>query len=142
MQIIICKGLPGSGKTTFAREWVNSKPKERVRVNRDDIRRQLGPYWEPQREDLVTQIERDMVRSAIMYGFNVVLDATNFRDEWLHKMVKNMIFTQIDVTYKDFTDVSVEECIKRDSLRPKEEQVGEEVIKRMATKYLNYGKTL
>ena len=57
IEILYTVGLPASGKTTYARQWVQEDPKHRVRINRDDIRRMLGPYWIPTREDLVTDIE-------------------------------------------------------------------------------------
>lgn len=134
--VIICKGLPGSGKTTFARKWVNEDPGKRVRVNRDDIRRMLGPYWQPNREELVTQIERDMLRNALLEDFDVVVDATNFKPEWIYMMLKNMVFTEKEIVVKDFTDVPIETCIERDKNRPKEEQVGEEVIRKFHEKYI------
>jgi predicted kinase len=46
-QLIICVGLPASGKSTFSKSWVLEDPKTRVRVCRDDIRRMLGLYWVP-----------------------------------------------------------------------------------------------
>ena len=42
--ILILRGSQGSGKTTFAKEWVNKDPESRVRFNRDDIRNMLGKY--------------------------------------------------------------------------------------------------
>lgn len=33
MKLIILQGLPGSGKTTYARKWINEDFKNRVRVN-------------------------------------------------------------------------------------------------------------
>ncbi len=132
-QLIITIGLPASGKTTFARQWVEEDPKNRVRVNRDDIRRQLGPYWIPTRENLVTEIEEQMVKSSLKLNFSVILDATNFRyDKWEGSFLNNGIKPEI----KDFTNVSLEECIARDAFRDKKEQVGEEVIRNMYNKYL------
>lgn len=135
LELLILRGLPASGKTTFARDWVNEDPKNRVRVNRDDIRRMLGPYWVPSREKLVTSIENQSISSALDKGYSVVSDSTNFRwDEektrWYAK------FYSCNVKIKDF-NTSVEECIRRDKLR--EHTVGEEVIIRMAKKYMNYG---
>lgn len=135
-QLVICKGLPASGKSTWAKAWVLESPKTRIRVNRDDIRRQLGPYWVPTREDLVTKIENFMVHEAISNGFSVIVDATNFKDhKWYSSKINNGLTPEI----KDFTDVPLEECIRRDSLRSKEEQVGKEVILGMYNKYLKNG---
>jgi len=133
-QVYKLRGLPDSGKSTWAIEWVNEDPKTRVRVNRDSIRRQLGPYWVPTRETLVTAIEHSMIKHGLDHGFSVVIDATNFRDgfNWISKS----IFPNVEVIIKDFTDVPIETCIERDRNRTKEEQVGEEVIRNMYNKYL------
>ena len=52
-RLIICRGLPASGKTTWAKEWAMGDPYHRVRINQDDIRLMLGKYWVPARELLV-----------------------------------------------------------------------------------------
>jgi predicted kinase len=132
-QLIITVGLPASGKSTFAKAWVLEDPTKRIRVNRDDIRRMLGPYWVPSREDLVTAIEVQCIIKAIHNKFSVIVDATNFKDY----KIKNLSLTLgIDPEIKDFTNISLEECIARDAFRDKEEQVGEEVIRNMYNKYL------
>lgn len=137
-ELIICKGLPASGKSTFSRQWVLEDPKTRIRVNRDDIRRMLGPYWVPTREDLVTEYEQDMVRSALRSGFSVIIDATNFKDQWIIDIHKRASChsPNIELKVQDFTHIPLEECIKRDSLRSRHEQVGEKVILGMYNKYL------
>jgi predicted kinase len=118
------------------------KPKERVRVSRDDIRRMLGEYWVPTRENLVTVIENDMIYNALTSGYKIVVDATNLRGTQRFKNLTENIkdgLTQlplVEIEVKDFTDVPVETCIERDSLRKEDEQVGEEVIMRMYNKYL------
>ena len=130
-QLIITRGLPGSGKSTWAKAWVLEDPKTRIRVNRDDIRRMLGPYWVPEREGLVTTLENLMVKNSLSNSYSVVVDATNFKDyRWDSVAITNGHRPII----KDFTDVPVEECIRRDLLRV--ESVGEEVIMRMYNKYL------
>jgi predicted kinase len=52
-KIILCRGIQGSGKTTWAKQWVLEDPEHRVRFNNDDIRNMLGKYWVPDREHLV-----------------------------------------------------------------------------------------
>ena len=41
--MLILQGLPASGKSTYAKEWVNQDPKHRVRINRDTMRLMLNP---------------------------------------------------------------------------------------------------
>lgn len=51
-KLILCRGIQGSGKTTWAKQWVLEDPEHRVRFNNDDIRNMLGKYWVPSRENL------------------------------------------------------------------------------------------
>ncbi len=134
-KLIILRGLPASGKSTFATAWVEESPCERVRVNRDSIRRQLGPYWVPSREGLVTDIENFMICSALSQEYDVVVDATNLRGTARFTQLIKTLSVTVDLEVKDFTDVPVEVCIERDRNRP--ESVGEEVIRNFHKKYLN-----
>ena len=43
-QVIVCQGIPASGKSTYANEWVLEDPVHRVRINMDSIRNMLGKY--------------------------------------------------------------------------------------------------
>ena len=138
-KLTILRGLPASGKSTFAKTWVEEHPSNRVIVCRDSIRRSLGPYWIPTREKLVTEIEELMVLNAMFnindedYCFDIVLDATNFKG--LDKWKEFAEFYSYEFEIKDFTDVPLEECIKRDELR--EHKVGQKVIEGFYNKYLN-----
>ena len=40
-KLILTRGIQGSGKTTWARQWVAEDPSSRVRINNDDIRNML-----------------------------------------------------------------------------------------------------
>ena len=134
LELVILKGLPASGKSTWARSWVNEEPKGRVIVNRDNIRRMLGPYWVPTRENLVTEIEDSMIMDALMARFDVVVDATNLKgtERFENLIEKYNLKSIVTLSVKDFTDVDIEICLERDKLREKDEQVGEDVIRRMA----------
>ena len=48
-KIILTRGIQGSGKSTWAKKWVEEDPEHRVRWNNDDFRKRLGPYWIPER---------------------------------------------------------------------------------------------
>lgn len=136
--LIVCKGLPASGKTTWSRDWVEQDPTQRVRVNRDDIRRMLGPYWVPSREQLVTHIEHSMIRNSLLEQFDVVVDATNFRatEESMATLLRSWGIVHVKIIFQDFTHVSLEQSIQRDAVREGDEKVGEHVIRRMYEKYL------
>ena len=133
LKLVLTRGLPASGKSTFSKEWVNVDPKKRVRVSRDDIRNMLGPYWVPTREDLVTKIENDMIENALGNGYSVIVDATNFRGTKRFEDMTKVYKTEFDVI--DFTHVPLETCIERDKWRLVG-KVGEDVIRKMHDKYL------
>ena len=52
-KIILCRGIQGSGKSTWARKWVLEDPEHRVRSNNDDIRNMLGKYWVTSGEEVI-----------------------------------------------------------------------------------------
>lgn len=135
MKLLFLKGLPASGKTTFARSFC-AEHKDWIRVNRDDLRNMRGVYWIPKQEDMITEWENACIESALTSGYNVILDATNLNDGRNRARVEKLReqFPDLKVEYR-FFDESLEECIKRDLVRPN--SVGEVVIRRMYNKYLS-----
>lgn len=115
-EIIVTKGLPGSGKSTFSKEYCDKNPNY-IRVSRDDIRHMRGKYWLPKQEKLITKMEHLLIRCALEDGKSVVVDATNLKEERVNEIRQIAQDFSAKVTIKDFTQVSPEECIKRDSMR-------------------------
>ena len=72
-KIILCRGIQGSGKTTWAKQWALEDPEHRVRFNNDDIRNMLGKYWVPSREDLVKSLRSVFLLNSMSYGFDIVI---------------------------------------------------------------------
>jgi predicted kinase len=130
-KIIVTVGLPASGKSTWAKSWAAEQSLYRVRVCRDDIRRMLGVYWVPSRERLVTLIEHQAVYEAVTNGYDVVIDATNFKRGWIESLAQQVGST---VHIQDFTDVALEVCLARDAIR--DHKVGAEVINKFYDKYI------
>ena len=81
-KLIICRGLPASGKSTWAKQWVLEDPEHRVRINQDDIRLMLGKYWVPSREKLVQHIQEEALIEALLRGYNIVIDNTNLNEKY------------------------------------------------------------
>ena len=76
-KIILCRGIQGSGKSTWAKQWVLEDPEHRVRFNNDDIRNMLGKYWVPSREELVLDLKIQFIRSSMLAGYDIVIDNMN-----------------------------------------------------------------
>lgn len=133
MKLLLLKGLPASGKTTFAKELVRNDGNW-VRVNKDDLRNMLnGGKWSGGRERRIVKLERQLVSQAIEAGKNVVVDDTNLNPTH-ERYFKGLAESHnADFEIKEF-DTPLEECIKRDNARPN--GVGETVIRRMYNQYL------
>lgn len=131
--LTILRGLPASGKSTWAKEKI--KEGSTLRVCRDDIRNMLIPDYSFNGEIdecLVTEIENSSIKEALIYGYDVIVDATNFRghERFIELMPKE---EDIDLVIKEF-NVSLEECIKRDKKR--EKPTGIKVILGMYNHYI------
>jgi predicted kinase len=147
--LVILSGLPGSGKTTYARRIQTDarehagRPGTVVVVCRDTIREHalgltMGPddqVLDQAGEAVVTALEGAMVEAAIdALGVEVVIvDAMHldqkYVDRWRSVADRHSAHVEvIDV------GASVEECIRRDAARAAEggRHVGEDVIRRLA----------
>ncbi|MET9888240.1 AAA family ATPase [Streptomyces sp. NPDC006430] len=137
----VMTGLPASGKTTAARALQAEAAGRMRRVNLDDLRAMLD-LPDPERgrsyrhEQTVLAIQDTAVRAAVEDGFDVVVDNTHLTSR-IPKRLKAAVGGRATFVVHDFTDVPVEECLRRDAAR--ERPVGEEVIrildgKRMSAK--------
>lgn len=132
-KIILCKGLPASGKSTWSKLYCQSNL-EFVRLSRDDIRIFLGdPEWTREFEDDVTSLQRVMAEIVIKNGKSLVIDDSNFAQK--HQYFWKTFADKHDLELSEqFFDVPVNECIKRDLLRKK--PVGIKAIMYMYETYL------
>lgn len=140
--IIICRGLPSSGKTTWAKNWTSEDPEHRIRYNDDDIRNMLGKHHVPSRENIVNAVKSSVLSTAMNNGYDIVIDNINLniKDyETIPIRIANYERGWHEYNYviefRNFP-TPLEECIKRDSLRP--DAVGEEVIRNIYNKYKEY----
>lgn len=134
MKVLFLKGLPGSGKSTWAKDFCE-KNKDWVRVNRDDLRNMRGTYWLPKQEDLITRWEKEFIFTALWDQKNVIVDATNLNPTHVNGIKEDINFFHPDTEteIKEF-NTTPEECIKRDLKRAN--SVGADVIWRMYYKYI------
>ena len=146
-KLILTRGIQGSGKSTWARQWVEEDPENRVRINNDDIRNMLGPYWIPNRESLVSDIKKNMVQDSMSRGYNIVIDNMNLNPKevkfWQDIVKYNNEVNSIskypyEIEFKDFF-ISLEECIRRDAMRPN--PIGEKVIRDTWKRYKHFIQT-
>jgi predicted kinase len=125
-------GIPASGKSTHAKDYVGKNPNW-VRVNRDDFRLMIKdmPVCEMKVENLITKMVNDCIVNSLMAKFNVIVDNTNLKAKYINPLI-DLVLPYADVEFQIF-DISVDKAIERDSHRDR--KVGSEVIKRMYNDY-------
>ena len=143
-KIILTRGIQGSGKSTWAKAWVAKDPYNRIRFNNDDIRNMGGVYWPKdnkaldRREKFLKKIKDNFFLQAMREGYDIVCDNMNLNPKeiaYFEGLVKDSP-AGYELEFKDFFDISVEECIRRDSMRPS--PVGENVIRSTWKKYRTF----
>jgi predicted kinase len=136
--LTITRGLPGSGKTTWARQQPDT-----VRVNRDDLRRMLhgGFIGSGRAEVEVTIAQRAQIEALLASKVNVICDDTNLSPSVVKSLTSLATRCGAEVVIVDFTDVPLEVCLERDAQRTGDQQVGPEAIRGMYYKYLYAGRT-
>ncbi len=129
LELVVNRGVPGSGKSTGAIAWVNARP-NRVRSNRDDIRKAgYGTFFGPPvDEDVVTKIQHAGIRAALSAGVSVVVDDCNIEAKYIKQLANIGYEYDADVRIELY-DVPLSVALERNSGR--ERVVPEEVIRRM-----------
>ena len=131
-EIILLKGLPASGKTNWAKEFMKTH-ENYIRVNKDDIRTFFRiTKYSSEGEKKVVETEYFLGEMALNLGKSLIVDDTNFNQKYCSAWLKLAVDRDIKYSENVF-DTSVSECIKRDSER--EKSVGKDEIIGMYEKY-------
>jgi predicted kinase len=136
--LTITRGLPASGKTTWAREQRRTVAFRAARINRDDLRATMhdgfsGAAWA---ERQVTLAQHAAIAALLRSGVDVICDDTNLRSRVVRDLADLAADCNADFVVQDFTDVPVAVCIERDRLRSPDDRVGEQIIRDMYQRYL------
>lgn len=139
-ELIVCVGLSGCGKSTWATTQVNHSRGTTVRFNKDDMRNMIYrdvPHGS-QNAMMLIDMEKDLARGALQRGLNVIIDDTNCirrtRQGW------EEFAAQMRVKLRVLTwNTDAKTCIERDKARgelcpecsrTKGSMVGEGVIRK------------
>lgn len=113
-------GIPGSGKTTLAKQMQELNP-NLFRTNRDDLRMQHhSGVYSPENERLIKAMQELAIVHALQAGQDVVCDDAGLLNpktmQWLEAIAKdNRAELVIDDTC---LNTPIDECIRRNALRP------------------------
>lgn len=134
-KLIMCIGLPASGKSTWAKAMVDAHPGEYKRVNKDDLRAMIdNSHWSKENEATIVAIRNEIICETLRCNKSIIVDDTNLDPK--HEKDLREIAQHFGSTFeiKDFRDVPVDVCLARDKNRPA--SVGRKVILGMYSKYM------
>ena len=132
-KVIILRGLPGSGKSTFAKKLVADNPNVYKRINRDDLRTMFdNGHFTKGNEKFVKQVRDVLIIKALEEGKHVIVDDTNLsktNETRIKQLVLEHNKAKNDTVQVELIEIetSLADCIARDALR--EKPVGERRIK-------------
>ena len=133
--LFVMVGLPGSGKTAWARRAVDDGGGRCKRVSKEELRGMLdnGRYSE-EAEEMVLTIRDYAVATVLDAGMDVVVDDTNLAPKHQSRLLRLAAAHNASGKVIDLTSVPVETCIARDAGRGK--PVGEKVIRDMYDQFV------
>lgn len=132
-RLFIMCGLPASGKSTFARQFIRDND---IRyVSRDEIRFSMVKENEEyfSREKEVFKKFAGTIAQTLVDGFDVIADATHLNRISRDKLIRaiDQYTTKYTITYI-VLETSLETCMKRNALREGRARVPDSVMKSVA----------
>lgn len=117
-RLYVLVGIPGSGKTTYAREHLSNA----MRVSLDDIRLMLsGVAFNPRYESMVGAIGISALDIALASsrrrGHDVVFDATSVNRRWRGESIRRAVANGVKA-HCIFFDVPLSLALERNRSRP------------------------
>lgn len=134
--IIVLKGLQGSGKSTWAINEVATNPNKYKRLNKDELRAMLdASIWNKDNERFLLKMQEYIVMEALKVGKDVIIDDTNFDEKHFKRMCGIAAVSNRTVTVSEkYFPIDVKVAIERDSKRLK--PVGEKIIRSYYDRYI------
>jgi predicted kinase len=132
--IIFLRGIPASGKSTWARDFMDKNPGF-VRVNNDEIRLELFNRVFDDKDTKAVDAERNRRhKEALDNGLNLIIDNTNLspkREAEYRELAKKY---NAEFRIQCFMHVPLKECLERNQKRPN--PVPDKIIKSMYCQFV------
>jgi predicted kinase len=136
MPKLICTvGLQGSGKSTWAREYMATH-NNTYRVNGDEVRAMLYTgKWDRHKEAVVQNCQATMVESLLKNQMNVVWDNMNLSNAARERCKKLAAATGAELVWHEMK-TTLDQCICNDSQRVSSQGlIGRAIIENTALRY-------
>lgn len=140
--LILTVGISGSGKTTWAKNFVNESNAEYVIIERDALRTEItgleSPVFKKSLEKQVTLLADKLFLNAVSEGKSVIISDTNLNSKTRLKWEEKAKEHDYSLTYKLF-ETTLEQAIKNNSKRSRRVPTSE--IMRQWKGYVEYSNT-
>jgi predicted kinase len=138
-KVIICVGLPASGKSSWAKRMIQENKGKAKLTSKDDLRAMLDVGDHNQGNEIFVLGVRDhIIKESIKAGKSVIVADTNLAMK--HEThIQTLAGNRADVEMV-FFDVGVETCVSRDKER--EVSLGEKIVRGMERDWLNQKNSL
>ncbi len=153
-KLFILRGLPASGKSSWAMNYVNEHPKTSIILSKDGIRDMLGIYWVNEREPLVSRIFILLLKDIVTHGsftfskdsswnavdenmdnvYDIIIDNTNLNSAAVNEIMDMVAPYDYEIKEVIF-NTPMKTCIERDSMRKR--NVGSKVIEGFYRTYIS-----
>lgn len=150
MRTVICtRGIPGSGKSTWAKAQLAEEPGRWCRINKDDLRLMLygastyrDPATQKDREAFVHEMQEHALRTALRKGKDVILDNTHLPGDSMkraHQVAEEL--GDVTVTERVFV-VPLDECLRRVAARAAADPLSHVPEDRIREMHAKFGKNI
>lgn len=137
-EIILTKGLPASGKSTWAKKMIRQSNNFK-RINKDDLRMMIDDsVWSENHEKFILNIRDYIVGEALRKDKNIIIDDTNFEDKHFDRMCEIAQNQNRNISVREmYFPVDINVALERNSKREGTARVPDEIIYRMFNKYID-----
>jgi predicted kinase len=136
-KLVITRGIPGCGKSTWAAQWVAEDPEHRAEANRDHLRAMMHRGWGGHdTEQLVTVSQHAMIEQLLRRGVSVVCSDTNLPQRHARDLATIAMRAGAGFDVMDMTHVPLETCLERNARRTDKAPVLEAYIRAQHQKYV------
>jgi predicted kinase len=135
--LTITKGLPASGKSTWAKKTVLEDSGNTKRVNKDELRNMIDAgKWSKANEQQIILLERMLTEYLLVQGYNVIVDNTHLTNDHEEYYRNLAVKTSSTFQIQDFSFVPLLVCLTRNQMRPSSVRVKPSVIIGMYNNYI------
>ena len=120
LNVIIMRGLMGSGKSTWAKAHV-SIHKGYVIINKDSLRKMFYDEFDPVNDEGFVHVAMlVLIEAALIAKKNIIVDNMHLKDSQvreIEKLVARTAASIYEVQIVDFRSVPLETCLERNAAR-------------------------